>query len=871
MDLLLLKLLVLVLLKTTWGFSPVSVARRHGGWAGKTCRRRNLSLPTDETTTDKDDGFIIADKLVSSLDLAPLLQHVAAHAGMRRTRQAFLSLVNLQEDRAHAVSWGVSSSSTSPSSSVSAKKRRVENYRLSSQTKRRRREKLRIPIAASAVEAGRAYELVEQATLTLEQQKHDSNLTFPPLYESNPFDTRTIALTDDDDWIEFSSSDDWTLEHIVQAEQVIGTILRVYEWSQFDGVRTWAPLLAEIVSNIDVDALRAVEEEIKGSVNICRVRSIADPKGRSTFSFELNESKYKVMSIMREKQQKLQRKDIGNPKYESELLEIEEEIQAKERDIKLGLVQVVSNKLDAIDQALYSMAELDSIFVRAAFGMRLNGHIPKVGTEMNIDIQGFIHPLLTLEQEVGPIDAVPINLKLNGNKHALVITGPNGGGKTLAMKGFGLAIILCKLGIPIPVQLQKERSRRGVPGPRVDFFDHVLVSIGDGQDLEHGESTFTSQMSTLASIVNRIRDDGSSAGYLVLMDELGSGTEANAGSAIAQAVLEELCLHESCRLIATTHSTRLKVLAHGCDKVECAAVLLKPNEARWKLPSFQLQYGVIGESYAFSAASRSHPPLPEDVLARAQALMSKDAPENSESSSYNVALSQSLQHQVDLATQARERAWEHELETAMIQRAMIQLASAYDRNLGFLEKRVEACYEKLRKDATIDSLEILGETLGELRVVRKQVKSEKELLRDQGLKLLPKDHQLQMGESVVVVAEGEWEGTCAEVVSVDTSQQNIVVLPSLAFVQTNLMEESMKETLVLKRNQLAIWDFDSVWEDDSGHEIEQFPAAESKRRLSSILAGLKSPTPMAESTKSAQNNFKSSRERKASRRMNRKK
>jgi hypothetical protein len=469
---------------------------------------------------------------------------------------------------------------------------------------------------------------------------------------------------------------------------------------------------------------------------------------------------------------------------------------------------------------------------------------------------------------------VPIDLKLNteSGKRALLLSGPNGGGKTLTMKSFGLVAALCKLGLPVPVVTTASRRQGKTPDRsmlQVDFFDHVLVSIGDGQDVTNGASTFTAQLSKHAAIINTVKAERPSAmSFLVLLDELGSGTEVDAGGAIAQAILETLLEAESCRVVATTHCARLKSLAFDHDNLACAALLLKKSEKenQYQLPSFQLQYGLIGESYALGAASRSVPPLPDDVLSRAWRLMEKSEQQNGQGL-YNQVLNRSLQKHLDLADDTLKVADMQARDMAKIQRAMLVLASAYDRRLAMLEQRVEHCYQILRQDPGKDSLQILGDTLAELRIVTKQVTTETERLRERGLRLIPDDLALVAGVSLVV-AEGEFEGLAAEVVSFDRAKQDVTVRLSCGWDGT--LQDSL---MVFKRYQLASWDYDSVWSqnfkdvDSSGRSI-----IDSKRRLNGVLSAIRSSQPKRAITMSKQgatnassNSFKSSRDRKASR------
>ena len=145
---------------------------------------------------------------------------------------------------------------------------------------------------------------------------------------------------------------------------------------------------------------------------------------------------------------------------DSDVLAIQSEMDSVESQIRSGLAQLVLGAADSIDAGLDVVARLDVVFAKAAFGQKLDGSIPRIGTEGMISIKSFVHPLLALNDgfasratygQSGHVMPIDLNLSGEYGQRALVISGPNGGGKTLSMKSFGLVCILTKLGIPIPM------------------------------------------------------------------------------------------------------------------------------------------------------------------------------------------------------------------------------------------------------------------------------------------------------------------------------------------------------------------------------------------------------------------------------------
>jgi hypothetical protein len=203
----------------------------------------------------------------------------------------------------------------------------------------------------------------------------------------------------------------------------------------------------------------------------------------------------------------------------------------------------------------------------------------------------------------------------------------------------------------------------------------------------------------------------------VLIDELGSGTDPAAGGAIGQAILEKLLENESCRIVSSTHSPRLKALSFNDVRFSCATVLLARGDGDYKLPSYQLQYGLIGDSYALGAASWADPPLPDDVIARAASLLATSSGDGDNmTGAILLALTNSLERQVDEAIQDGRQAEDAKYDSTACSDAMLTMARAYDNRYTDMEKRLEQSIVRRLKDDDDDSVEAIGDTLATLRV-----------------------------------------------------------------------------------------------------------------------------------------------------------
>ena len=758
-------------------------------------------------------------EVARSLDLPQILELISDYARTVRGKNAILSAVAPSAPSPRLSRQG---------STMNAKRRRAST----SISAKPSLPTHRLAFASTREEAIREYDLVEQAQLVV---SGSCNV-------SHPIPWADSGGTDDDEWL-LMSPDEYSLENLLQVEQVLRLILSVCDWGRRDDITQWCPHLAGLTSTIPEDRMRSLYTRVEGQVKYVRVQNAMDVSGKSSFMFQLSGEKNPVLGILRSHLDGTGKKNR---------VELEEEIALKEQDILYGLALEVVQYVNDVNAALNVIAELDSLLARASFGASHCGQRPCILAKGCIDIKGFRHPLL--QSSLSNHAPVPVDLSLGAdeNSRALIVSGPNGGGKTVALKSFGIVSILSRLGIPLPSEGHC----------RVDFFSEVLSFIGDEQSIDEGTSTFIATLQKYSQLIERLNEAGASS-TLILMDEFGSGTEAESGGAIAQAILEKVLSNEHVGVVATTHSNRLKAFAFDNLHVRSAAVQLEATSSaeEYKRPSFSLQYDVIGDSYALGAASRC---LPPSVVARASSLLADE----SSSSRYLEALAESLELQIDRAK--RDNAVLEGLVTdaSRCRSAMKSMAAVYEDHLTKLLDRTENTYQRLKGDGA-GELELLGSTISELKVARKQVRSEAELLRERGLKILPSSYRLSIGESVVIVAPGAWDGTTAKVIEISSTRQQVSVLPALdpwADMIPGHESGVSSQPMVFQRHELAIWDYDSVWEENNDDEARSIPDA--RRRLQSVLSSLESsPKPTTTGPSPPKNAPpKSSRERKARKR-----
>jgi DNA mismatch repair protein MutS2 len=332
-------------------------------------------------------------------------------------------------------------------------------------------------------------------------------------------------------------------------------------------------------------------------------------------------------------------------------------IEQETRRVLHELTEGVADAADEIEAGLEALEGIDLAFARARFGRTHDAVRPEVGDAGLISLPQLRHPLIPRDE------VVPNDLRLGEGFGVLVLSGPNAGGKTVTMKSVALAVLLTRAGLFVPA----------AAGARVDLFDTVLADIGDEQDIREHLSSFSAHMANLARIVREA--DGRS---LVVLDEVGVGTDPGEGAAIAQAVLEALA-DANARVLATTHYNLLKEMAEVDERLANASVEFDPETLA---PTYRLRMGLPGTSSASAVAARMG--LRRDVLERADELLSRE----------DRRLDRML---TELS--ASRAALEHEQREARRLRAETQaVRGEYRTKLEKLQSRRDKLYRSMRED-----------------------------------------------------------------------------------------------------------------------------------------------------------------------------
>ena len=269
--------------------------------------------------------------------------------------------------------------------------------------------------------------------------------------------------------------------------------------------------------------------------------------------------------------------------------EIEKILYALSSDVSAASESLRLNYLNITDLAFY--------FACGELSARMHGCAPQINPNRCVQLRRARHPL------IAPDRVVPTNIALGGEYDTLIVTGPNTGGKTVALKTIGLFALMTQAGLHIPAE----------PESSVCLFEKVLVDLGDEQSIEQSLSTFSSHMVNIIRVVNEV-DDRS----LCLFDELGAGTDPVEGAALAISVIEAV-REAGAMCAATTHYTELKTYALNTEGVQNASCEFDVSTLR---PTYRLMIGTPGKSNAFAISEKLG--LPKEILDRAREHISND-------------------------------------------------------------------------------------------------------------------------------------------------------------------------------------------------------------------------------------------------------
>ena len=404
------------------------------------------------------------------------------------------------------------------------------------------------------------------------------------------------------------------------------------------------------------------------------------------------------------------------------------------RNILKNLSGLAREEIDSINNIANALTRLDFLQAKAKLAKQMKASEPKLTQDHSLELRNARHPL------IDPEKVVPNHIRLGGDFDTMLITGPNTGGKTITLKTAGLLQLMAQSGLFIPAE----------EGSKVGVFKEVYADIGDEQSIEQSLSTFSSHINDIIAIMKNVDKE-----TLVLIDEIGAGTDPEEGASLAISILDFLRKKDA-KIMVTTHYPELKLYGYNRPRTTNASMEF---DLKTLSPTYHLQIGIPGHSNAFAIARRLG--MREDVVKNAQNLMSD------EDSDINKMIAK-LNAQTKAATTARNR-FETSLDRSQkleqkLQQALDWYNQRVQKQLDFAQERANEVVAKRRKkaDKIIAELEKqknagvkenkIIEAKGELNSLERQAHN---LAHNKVLQREKRRHHVSVGDQVKVLSYGQ--------------------------------------------------------------------------------------------------------------------
>ncbi len=379
--------------------------------------------------------------------------------------------------------------------------------------------------------------------------------------------------------------------------------------------------------------------------------------------------------------------EMGNELKEQAVKE-REEIES----ILRKLAEHIAKRASDIELDIAVIARLDFICAKAKLGCKMNGLSPTFNEIGFVRLMQARHPLLKG-------DVVPIDIEVGGRFRALLITGPNTGGKTVALKTVGLLALMAQSGLQIPVG----------KGSELPIFQSIFADIGDEQSIEQSLSTFSSHICNIIEMIAAVNNRS-----LILLDEIGAGTDPDEGAALAKAIIQYF-ISKNARIIATSHYGELKEYAFISDDIENACVEFDIETLK---PTYKVLVGVPGSSNALLIAERLG--LPKEIIESAQKMLI-----GAEDSSAKIIRKIEEKHKaaIDREKLAERASEDAETLKNLYEERLEKLENEYARRERELKKEAQELIEKQRKrlDKALSKLEKMRYRGGRAESLKKQI------------------------------------------------------------------------------------------------------------------------------------------------------
>ncbi|MGD9604567.1 MAG: endonuclease MutS2 [Bacilli bacterium] len=413
------------------------------------------------------------------------------------------------------------------------------------------------------------------------------------------------------------------------------------------------------------------------------------------------------------------------------VMEINNRLNSLKEDEKNEIARIIrtiafeiDNFYEELKNNFLIFVNLDLIFAKGQYAININAKKPRINNQGFVDLLNCRHPLLNVEK------VIPNNISIGKNYQGIIITGPNTGGKTVVLKTVGLLSLMVKLGMLIPCDENSD----------IMIFDNIFADIGDEQSISQNLSTFSSHVRNVIDIINQVTNHS-----LVLLDELGSGTDPVEGSSLAIAIFDYL-IAKNCLVIATSHYSELKIHAYDSDNIINASVEFDIQTLK---PTYKLLLGIPGQSNALNISR--HLGLPEPILKQSERYVGE------KDTDLNKIIEKLTKQTAELDKKLTIIEDKNQLLMVKIKDADLLKQSLYDEKNRLLKNAEEEARKIIAK--TTKKMEIILEELEQMKLkevklheiaeIKHQIKEAKEEAKIK-LDIIPNDRELTVNQQVFV-------------------------------------------------------------------------------------------------------------------------